>query len=107
MSQNPFKKPNGLKGWRLDINSNSTIDSKRDVKIFYKRMIENDYITEYDVVYLVTPKSFDLESNIIPNSLDNNPFLCEKIINRAVELATRDYKPSDLQTQMIVNKRSE
>jgi hypothetical protein len=107
MSQNPFKKPNGLKGWRLDINADSLVDSKRDVKILYKRMNDADYITEYDVVYLVSPKSFDLESDIIPNSLDNNPFLCEKIINRAVELSCRDYKPSELQNQVQINKRSE
>ena len=105
MSANPFKKPNGLKGWRLDINSDG--DAARDVKILFKKIGDTDYIKEYDVVYLVTPKSFDLESDIIPNSLDNNPFLCEKIINRAVELSCRDYKPSDLQNQVQINKRSE
>jgi hypothetical protein len=107
MSQNPFKKPNGLKGWRLDINADPTIDAKRDVKIMYKRMSDSDYITEYDVVYLTTPKSFDLESDIIPNSLDENPFLCEKVINRSVELATRDYRDNTLQSQVQINKRSE
>jgi len=70
-------------------------------------MTDNDYIVEYNVVYLITPESFDLESNIIPNSLDNNPFLTEKIINRAVELSTRDYKSNDLQSQIQINKRSE
>lgn len=89
----------------MDINSDG--DAARDVKILFKKIGDTDYIKEYDVVYLVTPKSFDLESDVIPNSLDNNPFLCEKVINRAVELSVRDYKPSDLQTQMIVNKRSE
>ena len=105
MSVNPFKKPNGLKGWRLDINSDG--DAARDVKILFKKIGDTDYIKEYDVVYLVTPESFDLESNIIPNSLDNNPFLTEKIINRACELATRDYKSNDLQSQIQINKRSE
>lgn len=105
MAVNPFKKPNGLKGWRLDINSDG--DAMRDVKILFKKIGDTDYIKEYDVVYLVTPKSFDLEYDTIPNSLYNNPFLCEKIINRACELATRDYKPSDLQNQVQINKRSE
>lgn len=67
----------------------------------------DDYIKQYDAVYLVTPKSFDLESDIIPNSLDVNPFLTEKIINRAVELATRDYRDNTLQSQVQINKRSE
>ena len=105
MSANPFKKPNGLKGWRLDINSDE--DSIRDVKIFFKKINDDDYIKEYDVVYLVTPKSFDLESDIIPNSLDNNPFLCEKIVNRAVELSSRDYRENTLSNQVQINKRSE
>ena len=105
MSVNPFKKPNGLKGWRLDINSDG--DAARDVKILFKKIGDTDYIKEYDVVYLVTPKSFDLESDVIPNSLDNNPFLCEKIINRAVELSVRDYRENTLQNQVQTNKRSE
>jgi hypothetical protein len=105
MSVNPFKKPNGLKGWRLDINSDG--DAARDVKILFEKIGDTDYIREYDVVYLVTPKSFDLESDIIPNSLDNNPFLTEKIINRSVELATRDYRDNTLQSQVQINKRSE
>ena len=105
MSVNPFKKPNGLKGWRLDINADG--DSARDVKILFKKIGDTDYIKEYNVVYLVTPKSFDLESDIIPNSLDNNPFLCEKIINRAVELSVRDYRENTLQNQVQTNKRSE
>ena len=105
MSVNPYKKPNGLKGWRLDINNDD--DSARDVKILFKKIGDTDYIKQYDVVYLVTPKSFDLESDVIPNSLDNNPFLCEKIINRAVELSVRDYRENTLQNQVQINKRSE
>lgn len=105
MSVNPFKRPNGLKGWRLDINRDD--NAARDVKILFKKIGDTDYIKEYNVVYLVTPKSFDLESDVIPNSLDNNPFLCEKIINRACELATRDYRENTLQNQVQTNKRSE
>ena len=76
-------------------------------KILFDDNAGDDYIKQYDVVYLVTPKSFDLESDVIPNSLDNNPFLCEKIINRACELATRDYRENTLQNQVQTNKRSE
>lgn len=106
MSQNPYKKPNGLKGWRLDISYDPNTDSKRDVKIFFKKMNSSDYIKEYRVVYLVTPDKFDLESDIIPKTLTNNLFLTEKIINRAVEFATRDYKSNDLQSQIQTNSRS-
>ena len=91
----------------MDINVDPLVDSKRDVKILFDDNDGDDYIKQYDVVYLVTPKSFDLESDIIPNSLDVNPFLTEKIINRSVELATRDLKSNDLQSQVQINKRSE
>lgn len=111
MSANPYKKPNGIKGWRLDINFDpqTEVNSKelRDVKIFFKKMNTSDFIKQYIVTYLVTPDSFNLEANIIPNSLGNNPFLTEKIINRAVELATRDYRDNNLQSQVQINKRSE
>jgi hypothetical protein len=106
MSQNPYKKPNGLKGWRLDISYDPNTDSKRDVKIFFKKMNDEDYIKEYRVVYLVTPDKFDLESDVIPKTLTNNLFLTEKIINRAVEFSTRDYKSNDLQSQIQTNSRS-
>lgn len=106
MSQNPYKKPNGLKGWRLDISYDPNADAKRDVKIFFKKMDTNDYIKEYKVVYLVTPDKFDLDSNVIPKTLSNNLFLTEKIINRAVELSTRDYKSNTLETQIQTNSRS-
>ena len=77
------------------------------MKILFDDANATDYIKQYDVVYLVTPKQFDLDANIIPNSLDNNPFLCDKIINRACELATRDFKDNTLQSQVQINKRSE
>ena len=106
MCQNPYKKPNGLKGWRLDINYDPNTDSKRDVKLFFKKMDSDDYIKEYRVVYLVTPDKFDLESDVIPKTLTNNLFLTEKIINRAVEFATRDYRENTLQAQIQTNSRS-
>ncbi len=106
MCQNPYKQPNGLKGWRLDISYDPDTDSKRDVKIFFKKMNDDDYIKEYKVVYLVTPDKFDLEDDVIPKTLDNNLFLTEKILNRSVELATRDYKQNTLEAQIQTNNRS-
>lgn len=106
MCQNPYKKPNGLKGWRLDINYDPNVDSNRDVKIFFKKVNDEDYIKQYRVVYLVTPEKFDLESDIIPKTLETNLFLTEKIINRACELSIRDYKENSLQAQIQTNARS-
>ena len=69
-------------------------------------MDSDDYIKEYRVVYLVTPDRFDLESDVIPKTLTNNLFLTEKILNRAVEFATRDYRENTLQAQIQTNSRS-
>jgi hypothetical protein len=121
MSQNPFKKPNGYKAWRLDINNDpfdsTSPDGKRDVKILFKKKDITDYIEYYNVVYLTTPVPFNNTINLktgaaqtavfLPETLTYNIFLTEKIINRACELSTRDYKENTLQTQVQINKRSE
>jgi len=111
MSANPFKWPNGMKGWRLDINYDPLENSNRDVKVFYKKQTSNDYIKKYEVTYLILPEKFNIEATIeadrIPSTLSKNPFLAEKIINRAVELTKRDYEANELQTQVQINKRSE
>lgn len=98
-----------MKGYRLDLNNDpsSLLVESRDVKLLFKKANESDYITKYEVVYLSTPGSFDLDANYIPKTVTNNPFLIEKIINRAVELATRDYKENSLQSQVQTNTRSE
>lgn len=100
-----------MKGWRLDINYDPLENSNRDVKVFYKKQTSNDYIKKYEVTYLILPEKFNIEATIeadrIPSTLSKNPFLAEKIINRAVELTKRDYEANELQTQVQINKRSE
>jgi len=91
----------------LDINNDPSTDSLRDVKIIFRKSDNTDYIQQYKVVYLVQPSAFDLDSDNIPIQLDDNPWLAEKIVNRAVELATRDYRENTLQNQVMLNKRSE
>lgn len=105
-SKNPYRKPNGLRAWRLDVNSNPSEDSVRDVKILFKKMSSTDYIKKYNVVYFAIPDRFDLESDVIPKTLETNLFLTEKVINRACELATRDYKSNTLESQIQTNARS-
>ena len=43
----------------------------------------------------------------LPAVVINNPWFADLIINRAVELATRDYKANALETQMALNTRVE
>lgn len=106
MCKNPFKKPSGSKGWRLDINYDPSENSTRDVQLFYKKMSEDDFITKYIVTYICIPDKFDMESDEIPKTLTTNLFLTEKVINRAVELASRDYKSNTLEAQIQTNNRS-
>lgn len=105
-SQNPYKRPNGLKGWRLDVNVNPATDSVRDVRIFFKKMTSDDYIKNYDVVYIMEPETFDMDADVVPDKLSANLFLMELVINRACELATRDYKENTLMTQIQTNNRT-
>lgn len=105
-SKNPFKRPSKSKAWRLDSNNNNTVNSIRDVKIFYKPTSITDYIEKYNHTYIVIPDRFDIESDIIPGAMSTNTFLIEKVINRATELATRDYKNNTLETQIQTNNRS-
>lgn len=104
--KNPHRRPNGLKGWRLDSNANADVNSFRDVKILFKKMSDEDFIEKYNVIYFTIPDRFDLESDVIPKTLHTNLFLTEKVINRACELATRDYKANTLESQIQTNNRS-
>lgn len=102
--ENPKKSPNGQRGLRIDLDANG---GEREVKLIFKKMNPSDYIVKYDVTYIIQPNAFIIESDYIPETIGNNLFLIEKIINRAVELATRDYKENTLQTQIQTNTRSE
>lgn len=69
-------------------------------------MDSEDFIEKYNVIYFTIPDRFDLESDVIPKTLETNLFLTEKVINRACELATRDYKSNTLESQIQTNNRS-
>lgn len=112
-AENPFRKPNSHKAWRLDINVGD--EPKRQIIIMADRVFK-----EYKFVYLKYPDAIilsDLDDTLpgleisgmnqmfIPDYIDN--FFWELIINRAVELATRDYKDNNLSTQVQLNQRDE
>lgn len=111
--EDPFKRPNGLRAWRLDMSS----DGKRSV-----RLISSKDFNSYNITYIVKPPALIL-SNLedllpgltiegestynIPDSLLWNELLLDTVINRAVELATKDYKQNNLESQVQVNNRTE
>lgn len=112
--KNPFKKPSLRKAWRLEYNSNS---NQRQVKI-----LSLEPISEYSVSVLKTPEPIvigDLSEvgddlsidGVTTSNVENiktiSNILWDIIINRAVELATRDYKENSLSSQIQTNIRTE
>lgn len=109
---NPFKKPNDNIIWRLDF---SKINGNKVVEII------SPFNIEYNVRYIKYPKPIILGdlTALFPSenlSIDgfNNTQTCElseeihrEILDRAVELALRDYKPSNLQTKVELDTRNE
>lgn len=112
--KNPFKNPDENIAWRLDY---SRINSKKVVEIISKYDISS-----YNLRYLKFPNP------IILTDLDDGDFTgmnlsidgataeqtCEldveihrEIVDRAAEIAVRDYKQADLQSKVQLNLRNE
>lgn len=112
--KNPFKRPNKKVAWRLDY---STIEEEPVVEI-----VSSENITEYHLRYLKYPDPIiltDLESDpdfegmnlTIDGQTDEQTCKLDKeihpeILDRAVELAVRDYKESNLQNRVELNNRN-
>lgn len=110
---NPFKQPDHNVTWRLNI---SKISNNKVVELItpYK-------IAKYQLRYIKYPKPIILSdfSALFPNeniSIDgyHTPYTCEldesihrEILDRAVELALRDYKPSNLESKIQLDQRNE
>lgn len=109
---NPFKRPNKDVAWRLDlskIDSNSVVEivSKFNVKyqlryIKYPRPI---ILTDLNVFYPNDHLSIDGITSV--SECELNQSIHREIIDRAVELALRDYKPSGLESKIQLDQRNE
>lgn len=116
--EDPFKRPNKFctRAWRLDMTKDSV---SRVVRLIFPLELQ---ITKYLFTYVpvappiivgdLTVDGEDLTINgentlQIPESLIKNPIFLDVVINRAVELATRDYKQNTLETQISLNTRVE
>ena len=109
---NPFKRPNKYVSWRLDL---SKINSKNVVEII------SEFDITYKLRYLKYPKPIiitdlnlfhpddNLSINGYTNALDCelNKEIHPEILDRAVELALRDYKPSGLESKIQIDQRNE
>ena len=110
--RNPYKKPNNKVAWRLDF---SNLNNNKVVEII------SIYNIEYNLRYIKYPKPIILGNlnELFPSenlSIDGYFSIqeCElddeiqrEIIDRAVELALRDYKPQNLQNVVQLDQRNE
>lgn len=112
---NPHRQPNKYRALRLDESSDSTttrellIVSYGDIQTYSATYIIKQppiiLTTLTDIMAGLTIEGSSAAS--IPIIVANNPWLADMIINRAVELATRDYKTNTIETQMGLNSRVE
>lgn len=112
-NSNPFKRPNKDKTWRLSV---SKINNDNVVEL-----INPYYIKDYTLRYIKYPKPIiisDLNINFPGENLSieglSSQQECEldqsihpEILDRAVELALRDYKPSNLESKIQMDTRNE
>jgi hypothetical protein len=114
--ENPFKTPDNSVAWRLDY---SQLSSQQVVEIISPYNISGSL--EYRLRYIKQPKPIILEdlSTLFPGenlSIDGITAItnCElhksfhrEIIDRAVEIAIKDYKPANLEGHLMLNQRNE
>lgn len=111
--QNPFKKANGRRIYRIDI---SNINTAKNVELVSDVTIKN-----YSMRYLKYPSpiiltDFESDANLTGLGLKingkNTVTQCEldeslhkEILNRSVELAIRDFRENNLQNKIQTNNR--
>lgn len=126
LMRNPFRRPSDLRVWRLDETSDEDTTDRQIILISSEDLSSNNF--QYIYTYMKEPEPIilvDLDSeewtsigdlSIMGQKKANvdgdlgdkiSPTLWELIINRAVELATRDYKNNTLNTQIALNRRVE
>ena len=112
--KNPFKKPDENVVWRLDYSKQDNIDnveliSKYDVKKYQLRYIKfpSPIILTSLVLGDFVGMGLSIDSQTDEQTSELDESIHDEIINRAVELAVRDYKESNLQNKVQTNLRDE
>lgn len=130
LMRNPFRRPSDLRVWRVDetINEDTTVRqvtlvsnedlTAKEFQYIYTYMKEPEPIILVDLdseewisignLSIMGERKANVDKDTIAQLGDKiSPTLWELIINRAVELATRDYKENSLNTQIALNRRVE
>ncbi len=108
---NPFKKPDNQTAWRLNI---SSVGSDKVVEILspFKITQYSCRYTQYPLPIIISDLT-EIEDGISIDGLTAatecqlDQEIHREIIDRAVELALRDYKPSDLESKIQLDSRNE
>lgn len=112
--RNPHKAPSKFRAWRLD----ETTDDLPNSILVISATIFSAFICTFvekptpiilsnlsDILPDLTIESISEET--LPSVIASNVWLADLVINRAVELASRDYKENNLNTRMALNARVE
>ena len=109
---NPFKRPNEKVAWRLDfskINNNKVVEIVTPYKIEYNlRYIKYPKpIILGDLDILFPSENLSIDGQTSPSTCELDIEIHKEIVDRAVALALRDYKPSGLETKLLMNNNNE
>ena len=109
---NPFKRPNEKVAWRLDfskINNNKVVEIVTPYKIEYNlRYIKYPKpIILGDLDILFPSENLSIDGQTSPSTCELDIEIHKEIVDRAVELALRDYKPSGLESKIQLDQRNE
>lgn len=111
--KNPFKKPDSNLVWRLNIseqNNNKVVE-----------LLSPNTITAYQIRYIKFPEpivltnlaaafpgeGLSIDGVTLPQTCQLDESIHREILDRAVELALRDYKPSNLESKIQLDLRNE
>jgi|LakMenEpi03Aug12_release.lakeMendotaPanAssembly.Ray.scaffolds.fasta_scaffold76648_5 hypothetical protein len=114
--KNPFKTPDSTVAWRLDI---SRLNNVKVVEIVSPYNVLGSL--EYKIRYLKYPKPIILENlntafpgegltidgKFLPQTCELDSHIHDEILDRAVELCLRDYKPQNLESKIQLGSRNE
>jgi hypothetical protein len=112
--KNPFKKPDNDIVWRLDFSKQDNIStveilSIHDIKKYQVRYIKfpSPIILTSLIENEFTGMELSINNETIEQTSELEESIHDEILNRAVELAVRDYKESTLQSKVQLNLRDE
>lgn len=98
---NPFKKPNNKKVWRLDL-------KKANDKLRHELITNGEYtITQYHVRYLKKPNPIVVDDDVPANNIDCelDEMVHRRIVDEAIKLALETSEERRLQTFVEINNK--